>query len=258
MNDIIYKPLGFFSTKQIEPYQASRQPDEFSNPGFIRLFEKNNFEQALQDLAGCSHIWIIFHFHKNSNWKPLVQTPRSEGKIGVFATRAPYRPNPIGISAVPLISIDGLKLYVGPNDLIDGTPILDIKPYHPEADRIENAKIDWLNQNDELKFNLKFSPFAEDQIDFLETHGVFDLKNFIHRQLEFDPTNKNKKRVKLNTSDIWELSYRTWRIDFIVTDKTVSILSIQSGYSMEDLTLSADPYLDKDIHRLFLNRNTIE
>ena len=254
MNDIVYKPIGIFSTKQFEPYQASRQPDEFSNPGFIQLYEKNNFEQALQDLEGCSHIWIIFHFHKNSNWKPLVQTPRSEGKIGVFATRAPYRPNAIGISAVALSSIDGLKVYVGPNDLIDGTPILDIKPYHPQADMMENSKIEWLDQNQTLRYNLNFSPFAEDQIDYLENKGVFDLKNFIHRQLEVDPMNKNKKRVKSKTADIWELAYRTWRIDFMVIEKTVSVLSLQSGYSSEDLEKNEDPYSDKDIHRLFLKR----
>lgn len=245
-----FNPIGVFKSKQIEPYQAARQPDELSEPGEIILNPKNNFEQALQNLTDCSHIWIIYYFHHNQNWKPLVQTPRSTNKIGVFATRAPYRPNPIGMTVVKLLGVDGLKIQVGPNDILDGTPILDIKPYHPESDLITDSHMEWLEVASHQKFEIRFSPFAEEQLDFLETNGMLELKTFVLRQLEYDPTNKEKKRVKPNGS-MFELSYRTWRVDFVVLDLSISILSVRSGYSPEDLLSSDDQYQDKNLHEKF-------
>ena len=246
------EPIGFLQSEQIHPYQASRQPDELSSKAIIQLQPSRNFEQALQDLSGCSHLWIIYQFHQNENWKPLVQTPRSNKKIGVFATRSPYRPNPIGLSVVKLESIDGLKIHIGPNDLLDGTPILDIKPYHPEFDRVENATIEWLESSVGPKMEIRFSPIAEDQLSELESldASLKLMRSFILRQLEYDPTNQNKKRVEFIQS-YWVLSYRTWRIDFIVQDTTVAVLAIRSGYSAEDLENTDDPYADKDIHRQY-------
>lgn len=117
--ELVLKAIGVVKSKQVEPYEASRQPDEFGEPATIEINKNLNFELALQDLEGCSHIWILFGFHHNQNWKPLVQTPRSDRKIGLFATRAPYRPNPIGLSCVSLISVSGLSLAIGPNDLLN-------------------------------------------------------------------------------------------------------------------------------------------
>lgn len=244
------EPIGFFESAQIEPYQAGRQPDELGLFGKIKLESGNNFEQALQDLDGCSHIWIIFGFHHNENWKPLVQTPRSTKKIGVFATRAPYRPNPIGLSLVELHSIDKLTLNIGPNDILDRTPIFDIKPYHPEYDSVAHAKINWLDNSTHAAHQIMFSPFAESQIEFLEKNGLNEIRSFILRQLEFDPINKNKKRVEQN-SHYWTLSYRTWRIDFNQTENQIGILSIRSGYNEEELISFEDKYSDKKLHRLF-------
>jgi len=251
---MIIEPIGFIKSEQIHPYQASRQPDEFSSKATIQLQSGKNFEQALQDLSGCSHLWIIYHFHQNENWKPLVQTPRSNKKIGVFATRSPYRPNPIGLSVVKLECIEGLKIYIGPNDLLDGTPILDIKPYHPEFDRIENARIEWLESSVGPKMEIRFSPIAEEQLSELESLDVSLklMRSFILRQLEYDPTNQNKKRVEFIQS-YWVLSYRTWRIDFIVQDTIVAILAIRSGYTTDDLEKSDDPYGDKEVHRRFIH-----
>jgi tRNA-Thr(GGU) m(6)t(6)A37 methyltransferase TsaA len=221
-----------------------------SEPGEIILNSKNNFEQALQNLKDCSHIWIIYYFHHNQNWKPLVQTPRSENKIGVFATRAPYRPNPIGMSAVQLLSVEGLTVKVGPNDILDGTPILDIKPYHLESDLIANSHVAWLDEALSHKFEIRLSPFADEQFDFLDLNGLKEIRTFSLRQLEYDPTNKDKKRVKQNNT-LFELSYRTWRIDFMILENTVSILSLRSGYSVIELESIEDQYQDKDLHRKF-------
>lgn len=252
---LVLNPIGFIHSKQIEPYQAGRQPDILSEPAFLKLEPNKNFEQAVTDLAGCSHVWIIFGFHKNNNWKPLVQTPRSDRKIGVFATRAPYRPNAIGLSCVELISVDGLKIELGPNDLLDGTPIYDIKPYHPESDRIDDAKIEWLESSGHKKMTVSISPSAEEEIGFLEINGVHEIRSFILRQLEYDPTNCHKKRVEQNNS-YWTLSYRTWRIDFIITEDIIGVLAIRSGYLPSELNLTdhidSDPYNDKRIHQNFV------
>jgi tRNA (adenine37-N6)-methyltransferase len=248
MSDLLLKPIGFFKTSQFEPYQAGRQPDQLGLIGEINLLPNQNYEQALQDLNGCSHIWIVFGFHKNQNWKPLVQTPRSTRKIGVFATRAPYRPNPIGMSLVKLISVDGLKIIVSENDLLDGTPVYDIKPFHPESDTAEEPKINWLESDLAEKNSVYFSPLAEEQIDFL---NLVEIKNFILRQLEYDPLNKSKKRVEENHG-YWTLAYRTWRIDFSYSENAVGILSLRSGYTQDDLAKFEDPYSDKDLHRRFI------
>ncbi len=253
--EITFSAIGFFSSDQIEPYQAARQPDENSLPGIIKLNSGNNFEQALIDLDGCSHIWIIYHFHKNSHWKPMVLTPRSTKKIGVFATRAPYRPNPIGMTVVKLEKIDGLNIFVGPNDLLNETPILDIKPYHPESDLIQNSAIKWLNESGNTnlklkKYKINFSPMATDQLDFLNLNQLSEIKTFILRQLEYDPINSDKKRVSEN-SGYWTLAYRTWRIDFILIDTLVSVVGIRSGYTDEDLKKNEDLYHDKDLHQKF-------
>ena len=159
--ELVLKPIGFIRSSQVEPYQASRQPDHLCKPATIKL-QGNKFLPALKDLDGCSHVWIIFGFHHNPNWKPLVQTPRSDRKIGVFATRAPYRPNPIGLSAVKLISVNGLEIELGPNDLLDGTPVFDIKPYVAEVDSIEGSSVTWLQNSTHKKIKINFSPLAEE------------------------------------------------------------------------------------------------
>jgi len=256
------KSIGFFESAQIEAYHAGRGPDLMGLCGKIKLHSGENFEQALQDVDGCSHLWIIFGFHlnlnsnqnHNLNWKPQVSAPRSNKKIGVFATRAPYRPNPVGLSLVTLIQVKGLTLEIGPNDILNGSPIFDIKPFHPEYDIAPNAKIDWLDSATFKKNIISFSPFAESQLNFLETNGVTELRTFIIRQLEFDPTNKNKKRVE-QQPHYWVLAYRTWRVDFTFSENKIGVLSISSGYTEQELlefkNNYTDKYADKNIHRLF-------
>lgn len=243
-------PIGYFETLQIEPYQAGRQPDGLGLNGKIKLNSGQNFEQALQDLDGCSHIWIIFGFHLNNNWKPLVQAPRAKNKIGVFATRAPYRPNPIGMSLVKLIKVEGLEIEVAENDILNNSPIYDIKPFHPEYDQAESAHIKWLENTDLEKNKISFSPFAENQLEFLEKNNVKELRAFIVRQLEYDAVNHKKKRVEQNQS-LWTLSYRTWRIDFSFAENAIGVLSLRSGYTKIELQNFDDEYKDKAIHRLF-------
>ncbi len=256
--ELVLKSIGLITSDQVEPYQAARQPDGLSLPATLML-QGDNFLQALQDLDGCSHVWIIFGFHHNTSWKPLVQTPRSDRKIGVFATRAPYRPNPLGLTCVPLLKISGTTLFLGPNDLLDGTPVYDIKPYISEVDSVPEATVKWLKTSVHPKMKVSFSPSAEEELGFLEINKVTEIRPFIMRQLEYDAINTQKKRIEKN-NHFWTLSYRTWRVDFILADSTkdsgiksaIGVVAIRSGYSTEDLLNPEDTYQDKAVHIKFI------
>src|SRR5688572_21498460 len=110
---ITLNPIGTFHTDSKFPYEARRQAaaDSANSLGEIRLEPGQDFEQALEDLEGFERIWIVYQFHHNSEWKPKVMPPRGPRiKRGVFATRAPYRPNPLGLSCVRLVRVEGLTV----------------------------------------------------------------------------------------------------------------------------------------------------
>lgn len=105
-------------------------------------------EAAYRDLAGFERIWLVFVFNRSEGWKAEVKPPRGGGKRSVLATRSPHRPNAIGLSAVQLLGIEGSCLQVCGVDLLDGTPILDIKPYVPYADAFPDAAAGWIDALD--------------------------------------------------------------------------------------------------------------
>jgi tRNA (adenine37-N6)-methyltransferase len=105
--------------------------------------------EALRDLEGFERIWVVFVLHLSKGWGPLVRPPRGRSRRGVLATRSPDRPNPIGLSAVELVAVEGRTLRVRGHDLLDGTPILDLKPYVPYADAFPLSRAGWIDQVDE-------------------------------------------------------------------------------------------------------------
>jgi tRNA-Thr(GGU) m(6)t(6)A37 methyltransferase TsaA len=250
-----FTPIGTYHSEAKAPYEAARQPlERIQTQGEIVLESGQQFEQALEDLEGFERIWVVYVFHHNTHWKPKVLPPRgSDTKVGVFATRAPYRPNPIGISCVKLVKVQGLRLVVEGADLLDGTPILDIKPYLPYADAFPEAKIGWLEKA--TAYQVQFSEKALGQIEYLRARGLSQLQDFILNQLEYDPINNDKKRVS-SQGENYVLAYKTWRVRFLVDEANLSItvLDLFSGYSAEDLSLDKDPYQDKNLHREFLTR----
>ncbi|WP_413287790.1 tRNA (N6-threonylcarbamoyladenosine(37)-N6)-methyltransferase TrmO [Bdellovibrio sp. HCB337] len=247
-----FEPIGTYHSEAKAPYEAARQPlDRISTQGEIVLQSGQQFEQALENLEGFERIWVVYVFHHNTtHWKPKVLPPRgSDQKVGVFATRAPYRPNPIGMSCVKLVKINGLRLTIEGADLLDGTPVLDIKPYLPYADAFPESKIGWLENV--KNYAVSFSETAKKQISFLQAKGLSQLQDFILNQLEYDPINSDKKRVSADGSN-YVLAYKTWRVRFQLNADNVSVLDLFSGYSKTDLESSEDPYKDKDLHREFL------
>lgn len=110
--------------------------------GTIKI--KPEYADGLKDLEGFSHIILIYHFHKSKNFK-LVATPFLDSeKHGVFSTRAPNRPNPVGLSIVKLLKIESNILYIENVDILDKTPVIDIKPYVPEFDKPSSVRTGWL------------------------------------------------------------------------------------------------------------------
>ncbi len=136
------KPIGTIHS----PYKNGKgipiQPSFSGEIGEIEVFKE--YEPGLKDIEGFSHIIIMYLFHKSKGYNLHVKPYLDENLRGVFATRAPLRPNPIGLSIVKLIERKGNILKIGGIDVIDKTPLLDIKPYVPEFDQRENVKIGWL------------------------------------------------------------------------------------------------------------------
>lgn len=245
-------PIGTFQCAEAYPYDAARQGAvSQENSGTIHLNTGLNLEQALQDLEGFTHIWLIYHFNQNPNWKPMVQPPRAQRKVGVLATRAPYRPNPIGLSCVRLESINGLKINVSAHDLLNDTPILDIKPYIPYADSFPEAKQGWLDTLVEEEWTLNYTDTLREQLNWLTQRGVDCIESFLQDQLTIEPTNDNKKRVYPLSEGRWEIAYRTWRIAFTPdeTTRAIQLHTLYSGYGFSDLAVPEDPYQDKALHR---------
>ena len=255
MKSFNYSPIGIFNCDNLYKYEAPRQSyeDESGNVGVIRLYSGlTNFTQALNGLDGFERIWLIFEFNQSMEWKPMTRTPRSTEKQGVFSTRSPYRPNPIGMSCVRLESVKGLKIYVREFDLLDETPILDIKPYIPEADSFKILNNSWLEQESLKKVHFKKG--ALEQIKWIEQNNEGKIKSFIKDQLKRDPLNSLKKRVKKIEGDIHCLAFRTWRVyfEFNQETSTSNILYIKTGYSKEDFGSPADKYSNKKLHQEFM------
>jgi tRNA-Thr(GGU) m(6)t(6)A37 methyltransferase TsaA len=144
MDEIVYLPIGIirspFKTVEGTPIQPVGAKGA---RGMIEL--RGEFLAGLKDLDGFSHIILIYHFSLSKGCDLAVKPFLDDRLRGVFATRAPKRPNPIGISVVRLIGIEGTSLHIEDVDIVDGTPLLDIKPYVPQFDSRETQEIGWLS-----------------------------------------------------------------------------------------------------------------
>jgi tRNA-Thr(GGU) m(6)t(6)A37 methyltransferase TsaA len=146
VREIRYKPIGVIHSQFNEPKGTPIQPESAKNiKGTVEVFWE--YVEGLTDVGGFSHIVLIYHFHLSKAYslksKPYMDTVEH----GVFAMRGPSRPNPIGISVVRLESVERNILYIRDVDIVDGTPLLDIKPYVPQFDIREVQKVGWLEKN---------------------------------------------------------------------------------------------------------------
>ena len=146
VNEIRYEPIGvirspFKETRGMPVQTTAAEATE----GVVELFPK--YAEGLKDIEGFSHVILIYHFHLSKKSSLKVRPYMDNRKHGVFATRAPSRPNPIGISVVRLVEVKGSRLWVRGVDIVDGTPLLDLKPYVPEFDVKDATRIGWLRKN---------------------------------------------------------------------------------------------------------------
>jgi len=145
MGEITYRPIGIIHTSFKEVEGTPIQPSgALGIKGTVEVFTQ--YSVGLKDLDGFSHIILIYHFHLSKGYSLEARPFMEEKTHGIFAMRAPARPNPIGISVVRLVGIEGLILHIEDVDIVDGTPLLDIKPYVPDFDWREVERIGWLSE----------------------------------------------------------------------------------------------------------------
>jgi tRNA-Thr(GGU) m(6)t(6)A37 methyltransferase TsaA len=126
--DVTMMPIGAMRTPFAETGEIPKGPDaKHDAEGVIEIAPL--FEAGLQDIEGFSHLYVLWHFHRAGGYDLVAYPPSDDRPHGVFATRSPQRPSPIGLTVVQLLRRDGLRLYVRGVDMLDGTPVLDIKPY---------------------------------------------------------------------------------------------------------------------------------
>lgn len=144
MKDVKYKPIGVIHSPFKDVKGMPIQPTGAKGiKGIVEVYPE--YCDGLKDIDGFSHIILIYHFHLSKGYSLKVKPFMNNDIHGVFATRAPKRPNPIGISVVRLLKVSRCKIYIEDVDVVDGTPLLDIKPYVPEFDIRKVERIGWLS-----------------------------------------------------------------------------------------------------------------
>jgi tRNA-Thr(GGU) m(6)t(6)A37 methyltransferase TsaA len=238
------RPIGVVRTPFVEPAEAPRQPRAAEGvPGRIELAP--GLEDAASDLEGWEYLWVIFWFHRAVGWKPKVLPPRSERKRGVLSTRAPRRPNPIGLSVLRLVRAEGLVLHVADVDLLDGTPVLDVKPYVPWTDAIPGAKTGWLEPPEGARpggerpadprptWPVVLAPLAEAQLGWLAERGVA-LKERLVAALALGPQPHAYRRIKRDEQGL-RIAVKEWYARFEVAGETIAVTRLETGMRPENV-----------------------
>lgn len=257
---LLLAPIGYVRTDATAKVDAPRQPAAaLGREGRVELLPGRNLEHAVEDLAGCERIWLIFWLHLNASWRPKVLPPRGSGKRrGVLATRSPYRPNPLGLSAVRLVRVEGLTLQVLDVDMVDGTPVLDIKPYVAYTDAHPDASVDWLqpasadSPADPLTaYRVCLSALAREQLAWIEGRAGDALNQRICSLLSADPFPRPYRRIRREGAG-FRMAVGAWRVWYRVDGQQVEVDSLTSGYSAAQCLpgqAQSDPALE--LHREF-------
>jgi hypothetical protein len=185
-----------------------------------------------------------------------VLPPRSARRRGVFSTRSPHRPNPLGLSAVKLERVNGLVLEVSGLDMLDGTPVLDLKPYVAYTDAVSDAGNGWLADalDPAPEFVVDFSPDAQSELNYLRETWQTDLEAPIRTVLALGPQAHPYRRIRRDRSppsgaETFGLAVKDWRARFTVDGSRILVTSIRTGYRPREIVENKDPTLDA--HRAF-------
>ena len=227
-NNMEIKPIAHIRTEFPEKFGIPRQSGLAKNLRGQIIFEQEyRNPDALRGLEDFSHIWLIWEFSANrstSSWQPVVRPPRLGGNshMGVFATRSPFRPNPFGLSVVKIDSIEmssphGPVINVCGADLMDGTPIYDIKPYIKYADSRPEAVCGYVDQLEERSLKVVFPSELSERIS--DTSVIPALIE----TLRLDP----RPSYHDDPSRIYGLSFAGYNVKFRVTDKVMTVIDVQ-------------------------------
>jgi tRNA (adenine37-N6)-methyltransferase len=237
VNTLTLQPIGFIRTQKQAKFQARHQPEENApERNLLELLPDRGYENALRDLEGFSRIWLLWWFHRNETWRPQVLPPRGPARRrGLFATRSPHRPNPLGLTPVPLIRVERCRLVLGACDLVDGTPVFDIKPYVPAYDCFPDATNGWIGEIDTLlasppAYAVGFAPLAAQQADWLRENWQIDFTGRLAELLARDPTPHRTRRITKRGHALFEIGCGGWRAVFSVREKQVVVERLEPGY----------------------------
>lgn len=224
MSEFVVNQIGTIRSPYKEKFAVPRQPGLVEDGGGeLLLLSPYNQAEAVRGLEAFSHLWVMFIFHQtmDGGWRPTVRPPRLGGnaRMGVFATRSTFRPNPIGMSLVELkkVRIQGgeVVLELGSLDLVDGTPVVDIKPYLPFAESQPQAVAGFAQAAPAADMPVSFSPLAEQQLQQQQTRYP-QLRRFITQVLAQDP------RPAYRKGEDAERDYAVWLLDFNVRWRVVA------------------------------------
>lgn len=222
MTTFSFDQIGVIRSPYKEKFAVPRQPGLIEDGGGeLQLLAPYNQPEAVRGLTDFSHLWIMFVFHQtmDGGWRPTVRPPRLGGnaRMGVFATRSTFRPNPIGMSLIELkaVRVKGSEvvLELGSLDLVDGTPVIDIKPYLPFAESQPLARAGFAQSAPDADMPVIFSAHAQRQI--AENQARFpNLERFIAQVLAQDPRpayRKNEEEMREYAVLLLEFNVR-WRV----------------------------------------------
>jgi tRNA-Thr(GGU) m(6)t(6)A37 methyltransferase TsaA len=251
------EPIGYVRSSLATKVEAARQPRASGGAtGTIELLPGRNFEHALEDLAEWQYIWVLYWFDRNEGWRPKVLPPRSRsGRKGVFATRSPHRPNPLGLSAVRLERVEGLTLHVRDVDMLDGPPVLDLKPYVAYTDAIAEAGGGWLADTDAPRdpipqFEVEWAERAAEQAAWVETQTGLPLRERATATLALGPEPHPYRRIR-REQDGYTLCVKDWRLRFRVAERRVQVASVESGVRKAELARLTEVNPELTLHRAF-------
>lgn len=234
MSTFQFAQIGVIRSPYKEKFAVPRQPGLVkSGGGELHLIAPYNQADAVRGLEAFSHLWLLFIFHQTmeGGWRPTVRPPRLGGnaRMGVFATRSTFRPNPIGMSLVELKSIrcqaEQVILELGSLDLVDGTPVVDIKPYLPFAEALPEAKASYAQQAPQATMPVGFTPELAEHLPQLETRYPH-LRQFIIEVLAQDPRPAYRQQEEAGKE------YAVWLLDFNVrwrvTDAGFEVFALEA------------------------------
>ncbi|UPT73665.1 MAG: tRNA (N6-threonylcarbamoyladenosine(37)-N6)-methyltransferase TrmO [Elusimicrobiota bacterium] len=236
MADSPLRVIGHLRSCFREKFGTPRQP--LLVPGAtasLTIAREHLPEHSLDGLGLFSHVWLLSYFHLNTNKmvRPKIHPPRLKGKsVGLFASRSPHRPSPIGLSLAKLVRVEGHTIHLSGIDLVDGTPILDVKPYIPEWDSVPHASSGWLK--DAPFPTLKVSFAAKALKDVAAAQKRLKLKGLKATLSDILSQDLRNSRDKSQNKDGLELGFFLYDFDvhFHVVGRTATVLELQTGNVM--------------------------